>query len=72
MQKSPVRQIGIVVIGLTQQGLQYAQFYSYVILSEMERSGMKSKDLRSYSYICSRIGAKILRLRASPYAQDDT
>ena len=28
-----------------------------VILSATERSGVKSKDLRSYGYICGQIGA---------------
>ena len=35
-----------------------------------ERSAAKSKNLRIYSYICSEIGAKILRLPS--VAQDDT
>ena len=38
-----------------------------VILSDRR----ESKDLRIYHYTCSKIGAKILRLRASPCAQDD-
>ena len=32
---------------------------------------MELQDLRTYGYICGQIGAKILRLRASPSAQDD-
>ena len=39
----------------------------FVILSERS----ESKDLRTYHYICTQIGAKILRLRALPFAQDD-
>ena len=35
-----------------------------------ERSVAKSKNLRTYSYICSEIGAKILRFPS--VAQDDT
>ena len=40
---------------------------NFVILSEQS----ESKDLRTFRYICTKIGAKILRLRASPSAQDD-
>ena len=44
-----------------------AQRPNSVILSERS----ESKDLLTYRYICGKIGAKILRLRALPFAQDD-
>ena len=49
--------------------LSKCENYRDVILSETQRSGVKSKDLRTYGYVCDQIGAKILRL--APLAQDD-
>ena len=49
--------------------LSKCENYRDVILSETQRSGVKSKDLRTYGYVCGQIGEKILRL--APLAQDD-